>query len=58
MKNFVNDVLRSGEFLYTIIDLNIDGQKEKVIPRDISYHVISDKPIHIRFYENSSKVQK
>ena len=36
-------------FLSTIIDLEVDGKKEKVIPRDIAYHVISDKPTHIDF---------
>ena len=41
--------LNSETFLSTIIDLDIDGKKEKVIPRDISYHVISDKPTHIDF---------
>jgi len=39
----------SETFLSTIIDLDVDGKKEKVIPRDISYHVISDKPTHIDF---------
>ena len=42
-------IYNSESFLSTIIDLNIDGQTEKVIPRDIAYHVISDKPIHIDF---------
>ena len=42
-------IYNSETFLSTIIDLNIDGQTEKVIPRDIAYHVISDKPIHIDF---------
>ena len=41
--------LNSDTFLSTIIDLDVDGKKEKVIPREISYHVISDKPSHIDF---------
>ena len=45
----VSKSTRIASFLSTIIDLNIDGQTEKVIPRDISYHVLSDKPIHIDF---------
>ena len=48
-EKLLNKVFNSDSFLSTIIDLNIDGQTEKVIPRDISYHVISDKPIHIDF---------
>ena len=42
MKKFVNDVLRSENFLSTVIDLDIDGKKEKVIPRDVTYHVTSE----------------
>ena len=30
-----------------VFELEIDGKKEKVLPRDISYNVISDEPIHI-----------
>ena len=48
-EKLLNQVFSSDSFLSTVIDLNIDGQTEKVIPRDISYHVISDKPIHIDF---------
>ena len=48
-EKFVDDVLRTENFLSTVIDLDIDGKKEKVIPRDISYHVTSDKPTHIDF---------
>jgi len=44
-----NNIFNSESFLSTIIDLDIDGKTEKVIPRDISYHVTSDKPIHIDF---------
>ena len=48
-EKLVKDIINSESFLSTIIDLNIDGKTEKVIPRDIAYHVISDRPIHIDF---------
>ena len=48
-EKFIKDVLRSENFLSTVIDLDIDGQKEKVIPRDVTYHVTSEKPSHIDF---------
>ena len=48
-EKLLNKVFSADSFLSTIIDLNIDGKTEKVIPRDISYHVLSDKPIHIDF---------
>jgi len=48
-EKFIDDVLRTENFLSTVIDLDIEGKKEKVIPRDVSYHVTSDKPTHIDF---------
>ena len=32
-----------------VLELDIDGKKEKVIPRDVAFHVVSDEPIHIDF---------
>ena len=29
--------------------MDIEGKKEKVIPRDVAFHVISEEPIHIDF---------
>jgi len=48
-EKFVKDVLKSENFLSTVIDLDIDGKKEKVIPRDVTYHVTSERPTHIDF---------
>ncbi len=44
-----NNVFNSKTFLSTIIDLDIEGKKERVIPRDVSFHVVSEKPSHIDF---------
>jgi large subunit ribosomal protein L25 len=48
-KKNIKNVLNSDSFLSTVLELDIDGKKLKVIPRDISYNVISDEPIHIDF---------
>ena len=44
-----NNMFNSETFLSTIIDLDIEGKKEKVIPRDVSFHVVTEKPAHIDF---------
>ncbi len=44
-----NNVFNSDTFLSTIIDLDIEGKKEKVIPRDVSFNVVSERPAHIDF---------
>ena len=29
--------------------MELEGKKEKVLPRDVAYHVLSDEPVHIDF---------
>lgn len=48
-KLHLQDIIKTGTFLSKVVDLNIDGNSEKVLPRDISYDPISDEPIHIDF---------
>ena len=46
-KKLIKNILNSESFLSSVLDLDLDGSKLKVIPRDIAYNVISDEPIHI-----------
>src|SRR6185436_9282549 len=39
----------AGRFLTTIYDLEVDGQKHRVIPRDFQLDPIRDNPIHVDF---------
>ena len=48
-KKLVKNILNSDSFLSTVLELDVDGKKLKVIPRDVAYNVISDEPIHIDF---------
>jgi large subunit ribosomal protein L25 len=48
-KKVIKSIVNSDTFLSKVLELDIDGKKEKVIPRDVSYHVVSEEPIHIDF---------
>ncbi len=48
-KKAIKSIVNSDTFLSKVLELNIDGKKEKVIPRDVAYHVVSEEPIHIDF---------
>ncbi len=48
-KKAIKNFLSSESFLSTIIELDIEGSKQKALPREVAYHVISDEPIHIDF---------
>jgi large subunit ribosomal protein L25 len=39
----------AGRFLTTVFDLDIDGQKTRVIPRDFQLDPLKDLPIHVDF---------
>ncbi len=50
---FENKVLQklmhTGSFYSTIIDIDIEGKVEKVLPKQLQYHPVTDKLIHFDF---------
>ena len=48
-KKAIRDIISSDNFLSKVLELDIDGKSEKVLPRDVAYHVVSEEPIHIDF---------
>ena len=48
-KKILKSLLDKEGFLSSIITLNIEGKNQNVLPREISYNVISDEPTHIDF---------
>jgi len=48
-KKDIKSLIYSDTFLSKVLELEIDGKKEKVIPRDVAFNVVSEEPIHIDF---------
>jgi len=48
-KKILKSLLDKEGFLSSIITLSIDGKNQNVLPREITYNVISDEPTHIDF---------
>ena len=48
-KLHLKDIIKTETFMSKVFDLDIDGNSEKVLPRDIAYDPVSDEPIHIDF---------
>ncbi len=47
--------LETGAFFSTVYDLEVDGAKaDRVLPRDIQLHPVTDKPMHIDFLRVSA----
>jgi large subunit ribosomal protein L25 len=46
----VNKLIYAGHFLTTIFELEVDGRKERVLPRDYQLDVVTDRPVHVDFF--------
>jgi len=48
-KKTLKILINKENFLSNIITLNLDGKPQNVLPREITYNVITDEPTHIDF---------
>ena len=46
-KKDVKNFIQSESFLSTVLEIDLNGKKEKVLPRDVAYHVTTNEPIHL-----------
>ncbi|MDC1060337.1 50S ribosomal protein L25/general stress protein Ctc [Alphaproteobacteria bacterium] len=51
-------LMQTGAFYSTILDLDIEGKNEKILPKQLQYHPVTDKLIHFDFLrvQNDTKV--
>jgi len=48
-KKEISSIINTETFLSRVLEIEVDGKKEKVIPREVAFHVVSEEPIHIDF---------
>ena len=48
-KKILKSLLENEGFLSSIITLNVNGKNQNVLPREITYNVLSDEPTHVDF---------
>ena len=48
-KLHLQDLIKTETFMSKVFNMEIDGNAEKVLPRDVAYDPVSDEPIHIDF---------
>jgi large subunit ribosomal protein L25 len=47
--NEAKKLIFGGGFMTSTFEVDIDGDKERVIPRDVQFDVVKDLPIHVDF---------
>lgn len=45
----INKIIYAGHFLTTLFEVDVDGKKHRVIPRDYQLDVVKDFPVHVDF---------
>ena len=48
-KKLLKTLIEKENFLSNIVTLNVSGQPQNVLPREITYDVLTDEPIHVDF---------
>src|SRR5208283_3298131 len=46
----INKLIYAGHFLTSIFELEVEGRKQRVLPRDYQLDVVTDKPVHVDFF--------
>ena len=41
--------LHTGHFMNSVVELQLDGAVHRTLPRDVQFHPVSDRPIHVDF---------
>ena len=42
-------IVQKGRFLSTVFDINVDGTKRRVLPREVQLDPVKDTPVHVDF---------
>jgi large subunit ribosomal protein L25 len=42
--------LGTGHFMNSVVEIDLGGKKTRTLPKDVAFHVVSDRPIHVDFY--------
>ena len=48
-KKLLKTFIEKENFFSNIITLNVNGNNQNVLPREIKYHILTDEPIHVDF---------
>jgi len=53
--NEVLKAINTGQFLSNMIELSHDGKTQKVLTKDVQFHPVTDRPVHLDFYRVTAK---
>ncbi len=42
--------LGTGHFMNSVVEIDLGGKKTTTLPKDVAFHVVSDRPLHVDFF--------
>ncbi len=42
-------LLQTGHFLNSVVEVEVGGKAERTLPRDVQFHPVTDRPVHVDF---------
>jgi large subunit ribosomal protein L25 len=46
-------LLMTGSFTNSTVELTVDGKTEVTLPKDVAFHPVTDRPVHVDFFRLS-----
>ncbi|MCM8557132.1 50S ribosomal protein L25/general stress protein Ctc [Sphingomicrobium sediminis] len=46
-------MLQTGHFMNSIVEVSVDGDKHRTLPKDVQFHPVTSRPIHVDFFRLS-----
>ncbi len=46
-------LLATGHFMNSVVEIDLGGTKTRTLPKDVAFHVVTDRPIHADFFRLS-----
>jgi large subunit ribosomal protein L25 len=53
-EKLLSKLLSSGHFMNSVVEIHVDGQTHRTLPRDVQFHPVNDRPIHVDFLRVST----
>jgi len=53
-EKLLTKMLHTGHFMNSVVEITVDGKTHRTLPRDVQFHPVNDRPIHVDFLRVSA----
>ncbi|MEH6791215.1 50S ribosomal protein L25/general stress protein Ctc [Parasphingorhabdus sp.] len=46
----LNKLLGTGHFMNSLVEVEVNGEKTRTLPKDVAFDPVSDRPLHVDFF--------